>query len=408
MKKVFGALSTFLTLVLFTSLQFSTSSCTKETEIIRDTLRDTLIDTLRDTVIVRDTILSEYELIAKTINEDLWAYFPINGSTFDSSGNGRHLNLNSGAALSYDRWGNMDAAINFDGISSYASIPEGEEFNSQNFSVSFYVLTKDYKGLMFGKQDYASANGATFNVGFDEVFDGEKLRFSVTQNQSAICNAEASGSFKATQKGVLSFYEWYHVTITHENKKMKLFINGTAVDSITQTVDELNFCNNGEFILGSWWSGDKKAFNGKMDNIRIYTRALSGKEVKFLSSCDKSATYKEKTKADLLTSKTWIYNEYFDQVGTGNARLVYKRGVNSNILNLNGDYINFKADGTFSRVDLNGQPQTGVWSFVENETKVRSVENGQTHTSRIIILSEDEYVFYDEAYGTYGEMIPKN
>jgi hypothetical protein len=405
MKKVLGTLSTFLTLLLITSYQFTASSCSKETEIIRDTI--TVTDTLRDTVVVRDTILSEMEKIRKTINEGLWAYFPICGSTFDSSGNGRELNLATGAVLSHDRWGTTGGAINFDGISGYATIPQGEQFNSQNFSVSFYVLTKDYKGLMFGKQDYSTANAATFNVGYDAAIDGDKMRFSVTQNQAAICNAEAAGSFKAKQKGVLNYYQWYHVGITHENKKMKLYINGVVVDSITHTAENLNFCSNGEFVLGSWWNGDKQAFNGKMDNIRIYTRALSAKEMNYLSGCDKSVSYVEKSKKDLLTSKTWIYNEYYDQVGTPNVRLLYKRGMPTNSLNLSGDYINFKADGTFSRVDLYGINRTGTWSFVENETKVRSVEDGQVHTSTIIALTEDQYVFYDVAYGTYGEMIPK-
>ncbi|GAB2657575.1 hypothetical protein GCM10027036_08900 [Flavihumibacter cheonanensis] len=406
MKKIFGTLSTFLTFLVLTSYQVTTTSCSKETEIIRDTV--TVTDTLRDTVIVRDTILSELEKIRRTINEGLWAYFPVNGSTFDSSGNGRQLNLMNGAALSHDRWGVTGGAINFDGINGYATIPEGEQFNSQNFSVSFYVLTKDYKGLMFGKQDYATANGATFNVGYDAVIDGDKMRFSVTQNQADICNAEPSGSFKAKQNGVLNYYQWYHIGITHENKKMKLYINGVVVDSITHTAQNLNFCNNGEFILGSWWNGDKQSFNGKMDNIRIYSRVLSAKEMNYLSSCDKSPTYVEKTKTDLLTSKTWIYNEYYDQVGSQFARLLYKRGMANNALNLSGDYINFRSNGTFSRVDLNGITQTGTWSFIENETKVRSVENGQVHASTIITLTEDQYVFYDIPYGTYGEMIPKN
>ncbi len=241
MKKIFGTLSTFLTFLVLTSYQVTTTSCSKETEIIRDTV--TVTDTLRDTVIVRDTILSELEKIRRTINEGLWAYFPVNGSTFDSSGNGRQLNLMNGAALSHDRWGVTGGAINFDGINGYATIPEGEQFNSQNFSVSFYVLTKDYKGLMFGKQDYATANGATFNVGYDAVIDGDKMRFSVTQNQADICNAEPSGSFKAKQNGVLNYYQWYHIGITHENKKMKLYINGVVVDSITHTAQNLNFCN---------------------------------------------------------------------------------------------------------------------------------------------------------------------
>jgi hypothetical protein len=404
MKKILSVLSGFFGLITLVSIQTSVTSCSKETEIIRDTV------IVRDTVTVRDTILSEYEKIKAHINDGLWAHFPIDGSTADLSGNNRQLVLKDGAALSHDRWGRAENAINFNGLTAYATIPDGEQFSSQSFTVSFYVLTKSYKGLMFGKQDFATARGASFNVGYDQAIDGQHVRFATTENQANICNEEAVNSIKAIQKGVLNYYQWYHVAVTHDSneKEMKLYINGTAVDSTSHQLNALNLCNNGEFVLGAWWNNDRQSFNGKMDNIRIYERALSAKEIKYLGICDKSVDYVEKTQTDLLTSKTWIYNEYFDNYNLSTPRLLYKLGKPNNSLNLSGDWLKFNADGTFSRRDLNGVLQTGTWNFIENGTKLRTVENGVTHTSTLIILSEDQYVFHDVPYNTYGEMVPKD
>ena len=46
-----------------------------------------------------------------------------------------------------------------------------------------------------------------------------------------------------------------------------------------------------------------------------------------------------KTKAELLTSKTWKYMEYYRNTGT----LVYKRGNASNLINLDQNRVTFYA-----------------------------------------------------------------
>lgn len=386
MKKTLGTLSAFFTVILVSSLQFFTSSCTKE--------------------VISDTIYSEYETLLRGIDEDLWAYFPINGSLLDSSGNGNHLTLHDGAFLSYDRFGAVNSAISFDGDNGYASIPEGKQFNSSEFTISAYVLTRAYRGAIFGKQNYQTGNGGTFAVAFSENGYTDKLQFSLAGNPTNICASASTPTYTAAQNGVLNFYQWYHVAVTHHEGMAKLYINGTAVDS-SATVDELGFCNDAEFIFGSRWAEDKMAFSGKLDNIRIYERALDPLEVKVLTIRDNPLDYVEKSKLFLLTSKSWIYDVYYDNFNSSFSRLLYKRGRSVNQLNLNNDYIKFNTDGTFVRKDHFGDTKTGTWSFVDNDTKVRSVEDGDEHTSTIVALSYDQYVFYDVYHGTYGEMVPQ-
>jgi hypothetical protein len=125
-----------------------------------------------------------------------------------------------------------------------------------------------------------------------------------------------------------------------------------------------------------------------------------------LFSCSKDDDT-AKTKTQLLTSKTWVYNEYFTNYNQTNTVLQYKKGKSNNLLDLTGDVINFKEDGTFSRIDFMGQVKSGTWQFLNGETQVSTTEDGVTHTSNIIVLAENMYTWHDVPFGTYREMIPK-
>ena len=70
------------------------------------------------------------------INNGLVAYYPFNGNANDESGNGNNGNI-SGLTLVPDRFGNINKAYNFNGISDFISVNDNGNFNlgSNNFSV---------------------------------------------------------------------------------------------------------------------------------------------------------------------------------------------------------------------------------------------------------------------------------
>lgn len=219
------------------------------------------------------------------LKDSLWAYYPIQGNTNDVSGNNHVLSLKNGASLTYDKSGTDSSAIDFNGNENYAAIADGAFFPSTNaFSVSLVIMPRENKGLFFGKQDYSTAKAASFNVGIDTRISGDVARFSVTTNQSQICNQIPTGGNLLPNTKPFNLNAWYHVAITFKNGSMKLYINGSLVNTKMIDIQSINSCVNGQFILANWWTGDHNAFNGKMDDIRIYTRDLNATEVKYLFS----------------------------------------------------------------------------------------------------------------------------
>jgi len=220
--------------------------------------------------------------LSKTINDSLWAYYPLNGSTNDATGNNHVLALQNGARLSYNTWGDDNGAIELDGINDYGIIQDGSVFPATNFSVSMFVMPRQNKGLFFGKQDYSTAKGASFNVGIDNPTHGNVARFSITENQSQICSQAPTNGLVLLNSKPFYSYAWYHVVMSFNNGVMKFYINGALIGTRQISFQKITACQNGQFILGSWWSGDANAFDGKLDEIRIYTRAISDQEVKYL------------------------------------------------------------------------------------------------------------------------------
>ena len=73
---------------------------------------------------------------------------------------------------------------------------------------------------------------------------------------------------------------WYLVTITYDMQNIKFYING-IIDKVIPLNSSTPISNN--FVrIGASTSGGAGFFSGKIDDIRIYNRALSQAEITYL------------------------------------------------------------------------------------------------------------------------------
>jgi hypothetical protein len=128
-----------------------------------------------------------------------------------------------------------------------------------------------------------------------------------------------------------------------------------------------------------------------------------------LTSCkkDNDSRTKTKSKTELLTSKTWIYDEYFTNYNQATTLLAYKRDKASNTMNLSLNKIKFNTDGTYQETTESGSILTGTWRFLNGETQTEVINSTGTFTSDVISLSETSYIWYGQSVGRYGKMIPQ-
>src|SRR5262249_54888560 len=96
-------------------------------------------------------------------------------------------------------------------------------------------------------------------------------------------SAPTSSGVSVKNTNNTQFGAWYHIVMTFSNGICDLYINGVLVTSYTFNQTQLTWCSGAPFILGNWWNSDNRpSFNGKLDEIRVYTRAITAKEVNWL------------------------------------------------------------------------------------------------------------------------------
>lgn len=182
---------------------------------------------------------------------DYIAYYPFNGNTNDESGNGNIL-TNNGATLTTDRLGNSNSAYEFNGTSSYMV----------NTALS---LGNVYSFCFWAKQD--------------SIFAGEKNILSASNLFNTVMGTVNTQVFWY-QQGLTNLWStthttnWEHICIVSDGNNRSLYINGVLDDSQASYV---SFFGTG-FYFGRRSDGINY-WNGKLDDIRIYDRALSGTEV---------------------------------------------------------------------------------------------------------------------------------
>lgn len=210
---------------------------------------------------------------AQIPSNGLVAYFPFFGNALDSSVNKTHGTVTN-AVLTTDRFGNPNAAYQFNG-NSYI------EFSST------YVKNNRYTYSIWAKINTLPANGAmafALNIGGQ----GGDQSLNIANNYSGgMFNGWLGGgyntvapNFALQQSANLSNASWSHVVCVRDSNYAKLYINGVLVDSIGSSSVKYPSYGSGQTkaYIGIRY-GLTTAFNGKIDDICIYNRALSKQEV---------------------------------------------------------------------------------------------------------------------------------
>jgi hypothetical protein len=197
----------------------------------------------------------------------LVGWWPFNGNANDESGNGNNGTVD-GAILTDDRFGNTESSYGFNGISDLISITTSTHPTGNveiTYSLWIYSLNN-------------SGNNALLNVGDN----------GITNKRSAIGNEITGGiSYIAQANDVASNYfsslnQWHNIVITKVGETVNFFLDGILLNdgNITSGQD----ITNTKIVFGSngtnWGGGE--FFNGKLDDIGIWNRALTEEEIQNL------------------------------------------------------------------------------------------------------------------------------
>lgn len=181
------------------------------------------------------------------LQSGLIGYWPFNGNANDESG----LNFNGtvyNAELSTDKYGYKNSCYLFKGINEYIKIQTKlDQLKNYTLSIWIHPFTANNQKIL--KSNYWElAINSLHKIDFDFYY----------------------GQYQCSPEILIE--QWNNITLTFDGSNFKFYLNGKMIDSWNGKVG-LPTTNNLTI-------SDKKApFNGKIDDLYIFNRALSDDEV---------------------------------------------------------------------------------------------------------------------------------
>ena len=276
----------------------------------------------------------------------------------DSSGNG-----NTGTAIGGPTAtdGKLGRGLNFDGSDDYVTI-DGVTNDIQNSTQGAIAFWINFDATGFNQAPFSisrNSDGVRTDL-FFELFNGNwivRVNIDGTEQWTISVSGPSAG-------------QWYHIAVTHDGVEPKIFIDGVDVTSFSGTTDKTKwfkailtdatsdadsssigvFKNNSDTLV--------EPFDGKIDDVRIYNRALSAAEVARLANQAGKVTRKQAPTNGLIAH--WTMDDISgtsvpDKTGNGhtgtltNGPIVVKGKLKNGVF-FDGDdqYADF---GSFTEID---------------------------------------------------------
>ena len=206
------------------------------------------------------------------INEGLIAYYPFNGNANDYSGNGNNGTV-YGAQLTSDKNGKHNAAYTFDGVNDFIKVPTSTSLENFDKEITINAWININKWFNSGSVGYFPILEKS-----DESSIGGLMNLHINTStgiQSIYRGNIAYNNYK------IPLNQWVYVSFVCKNNTAYFYIDGNLIGK-KQMNGNYSYKKNSPLIIGKDIPGLVEYANGKIDEIRIYNRALSDSEIKFL------------------------------------------------------------------------------------------------------------------------------
>lgn len=235
----------------------------------------------------------------------LVAYYPFTGSAYDASGNGNDGTV-VGATLSSDRFGVPHAAYSFAGTATPESTIKVETTPfglAPDFTFAAWV---NFAGGIDNPRIFSTAGWEIGTVGAGA---SRRINFNnLTATQ--LYNVVSSNSYAAGA--------WHHVVAVRTTNAMMLYVDG-LLQGAGNASGDLDYTRPFIPEIGGNSGSLRDAFGGKLDDVCIFSRALSADEIEVF--------YNSTNAVDFLNPK--INHAPIADAGASEKLVVSPNGMNA-------------------------------------------------------------------------------
>ena len=199
-----------------------------------------------------------------------WSFDEGSGSiAYDSSSNGNHGTIN-GASWTSGISGN---ALMYDGIDDYVLVPDSDSISIGNQDLTISVWIKPLYNNTVNHVILSKVQGAhnkEYWLNFEPI---NKIRYGIE-------NWYDDSNYVTTTTSPVILDSWQHIAVTFnaDSFATEIYHNGIVQNSIG-SIDELPQMLDDDLTIGIYGGIMKDGFDGLIDEIRIYNRALNPSEI---------------------------------------------------------------------------------------------------------------------------------
>lgn len=186
----------------------------------------------------------------------------------DSSGNGNDGAVNGATWIAGQRQG----ALQFDGANDFVRIPNSDMLNPADLTWAFWVRVRSQgnkQQLLMQKQQADDQNGFSFWL----------TPLTDAVNPSRIVCTFVKGGVKSSMVSTttLATNQWYHCAVTVAGTSAKMYMNG-VLESFNASMAK-GAAADPIFFGAEHGLADASPFNGGLDEVCFYKRALKADEI---------------------------------------------------------------------------------------------------------------------------------
>ncbi len=292
-------------------------------------------------------------------SDPTYSYFNASGGTY--------------VAWCFKAGGLINKAADFNGSSSYVTLPSNPISGTGDYSVSVWAKCDNLSAGNSGQQ-YITQFGSIASNGGGSVI----AKWANNSGSANKIYIHLGGGFVLTSH-VVVLGAWTHYTVTQTGTSILFYVNGNLHDTLTAPYSPNR--TSGNSSIGYYNNGSHSYFGGNIQQVRVFNSVLTSSEVTQL--------YNE-TKAD---------NSVLNFPNGAGCVAAYPLGENangldglyngtaSNVTFGNPGYLTRNTEGTIeSTVSVNNELGFSIVSYTGNGTAGSTVGHGLDSTPEMVIV----------------------
>lgn len=232
--------------------------------------------------------VTEMHLEVETLAHGLAAYYPFTGNANDASDNSNDGTVN-GASLTTDQSGSNGQAYDFTrlqggsvGSGDYIEIPHSSDLH-------FTAASDSYSISVWARPDLDTTD--VIHTIIEDRSQNLQLSYGINYTNNQFQFVTRNGTDSSIYVETLNSYppqQWYHLVLWVKDGILKGYVNQELVGSVDVSTST-NTENTQSIQIGRARgnNGFRNYFDGKIDQIRIYQRALTESEIQSLYEQEK-------------------------------------------------------------------------------------------------------------------------